>query len=163
MNELLNELKHSEERSKKASIDAVRLAEELRAEQEHSQNLDRTRKGYELQLKDLQARLDEAEGLALKGGKKILAKMESKIRELEAELDGESRRHQETQKHFRNKDRRVRELQFQVDEDKKASERMYDLVEKLQGKIKTYKRQVEEAVESCVIGKEINFRNNWPP
>ena len=62
MNDLLNELKHSEERSKKASIDAARLSEELRAEQEHAQNLDRTRKGYELQFKDLQARLDEAEG-----------------------------------------------------------------------------------------------------
>jgi myosin heavy chain 6/7 len=151
MNDLLNELKHSEERSKKASIDAARLSEELRAEQEHAQNLDRTRKGYELQFKDLQARLDEAEGLALKGGKKIIAKMESKIRELEAELDGESRRHQETHKHLRNKDRRARELQFQVEEDKKASERMYDLVEKLQGKIKTYKRQVEEAEQLATV------------
>ena len=40
----------------------------------------------------------------------------------------------------------LRETQFQVDEDKKAQERMYDLIEKLQQKIKTYKRQLEDAV-----------------
>lgn len=69
----------------------------------------------------------------MKGGKKALAKLENRVRDLTAELDNESRRHGETQKHLRNKDRRVRELQFQVDEDKKATERMYDLIEKLQG------------------------------
>lgn len=35
---------------------------------------------------------------------------------------------------------------MQVDEDKKNHDRMHDLVEKLQAKLKTYKRQVEEAV-----------------
>jgi chromosome segregation ATPase len=94
----------------------------------------------------MQARLDEADSQALKGGRKTLTKLENRVRELEAELESESRRHGDSQKNLRNKDRRVRELQFQVDEDKKSSERMYDLVEKLQGKIKTYKRQVEEAV-----------------
>lgn len=37
---------------------------------------------------------------------------------------------------------------FEVDEDKKSQERMYDLMEKLNGKIKTYKRQLEEAVSN---------------
>uniref|UniRef100_A0AAF5I0Q2 Myosin motor domain-containing protein n=1 Tax=Strongyloides stercoralis TaxID=6248 RepID=A0AAF5I0Q2_STRER len=143
--ETLNELKNCDDRAKKASLDASRLAEELRCEQEHSQNQERVRKGLEIQVKELQARLDESEASAMKGGKRMISKLESRIRELENELDSESRRHSETQKNYRNKDRRVRELQFQVDEDKKSNERMYDLVEKLQSKIKTYKRQVEEA------------------
>ncbi|VDM62063.1 unnamed protein product [Angiostrongylus costaricensis] len=68
-----------------------------------------------------------------------------KALESQVKLEGESRRHAEAVKNLRNKDRRCRELQFQVDEDKKSSERTFDLIEKLQQKIRTYKRQVEEA------------------
>ncbi|KAK0410838.1 hypothetical protein QR680_005352 [Steinernema hermaphroditum] len=143
--ETLAELKNVDERGKKATLDAARLSEELRAEQEHSASIDRQRKGMEAAMKDMQVRLDEAESATLKGGRRQLAKLEQRVRELESELEGELRRHGDTQKNLRNKDRRCRELQFQVDEDKKSSERMYDLVEKLQSKIKTYKRQVEEA------------------
>uniref|UniRef100_A0A0N5AQ97 Myosin head n=1 Tax=Syphacia muris TaxID=451379 RepID=A0A0N5AQ97_9BILA len=143
--EALSELKNTDDRCKKAMMDAAKLAEELRAEQEHSQNLERQRKGYEQQIKEMQVRMDEAEAGAMKGGKRMLAKLDQRVRELEFELAEENRKHTETQKNLRNKDRRVRELQFQVDEDKKSMERTYDLIEKLQGKIKTYKRQVEEA------------------
>ncbi len=62
----------------------------------------------------MQARLDEAEAAALKGGKKVIAKLEQRIREMETELDGEQRRHQDTTKNLAKADRRGRELQFQV-------------------------------------------------
>ena len=66
------------------------------------------------------------------------------MRELETELDAESRRHTETQKSLRARDRRMRELQFQVEEDKKSQERLYQLVDKLQQKLRTLKKQNEE-------------------
>lgn len=47
---------------------------------------------------------------------------------------------------MRKQDRRLKELAFQADEDRKAQERLQDMIDKLQNKIKTYKRQVEEAV-----------------
>ncbi len=59
-------------------------------------------------------RLDEAEAAALKGGKKMIGKLETRIRELEGELDGEQRRHADSQKNLARQDRRVREIQFQV-------------------------------------------------
>jgi myosin heavy chain 6/7 len=62
------------------ATDAARLAEELRQEQEHSLQVERLRKGFEQQIKDLQARLDEAEGSTLKGGKRIIAKLEQRVR-----------------------------------------------------------------------------------
>ena len=43
-------------------------------------------------MKDAHSRLDEAEQNALKGGKKAVAKMETRIRELESEMDAETRR-----------------------------------------------------------------------
>ncbi|KAK0404980.1 hypothetical protein QR680_017737 [Steinernema hermaphroditum] len=147
LDETLNEFKNSEERSKKAMSDAARLAEELRQEQEHAMHIDRMRKGLEAQIKEMQTRLDEAEAAALKGGKKVIAKLEQRIRELEQELDGEQRRFQDSNKNLSKADRRARELQFQVEEDKKNFERMQDLVDKLQGKLKTQKKQIEEAEE----------------
>lgn len=145
LDEAVSALKASEDRSRKAMMDAAKLADELRQEQEHSQNVERSRKGFELQIKEMQVRLDEAEAAALKGGKKVIQKLESRVRELEADLDGEQRRHQETYKNVRKQDRKVKELQFQVEEANKNLERMHELIDKLQGKVKLYKHQQEEA------------------
>ncbi|KAK6104848.1 Myosin tail family protein [Brugia pahangi] len=147
MDETLNEFRASEERSKRAIGDVERLAEEYRQEQEHGLHIDRMRKGLEAQIKDMQAQLEEAEQAALKGGKKVIAKLEQRIHDLEAELDGEQHRYQEANKNVAKSERRVRELQFQVDEDKKNYERLQDLVDKLQSKIKTQKKQLEDAEE----------------
>lgn len=151
LDELLNEAKNSEEKAKKAMVDAARLADELRAEQDHAQNQEKLRKALEAQIKDLQVRLDEAEANALKGGKKAIAKLEQRVRELENELDGEQRRHADAQKNLRKSERRIKELSFQAEEDRKNHERMQDLVDKLQQKIKTYKRQIEEAEEIAAL------------
>ena len=51
---------------------------------------------------------------------------------------------------MRKADRRMKELAFQADEDRKNQERLQELIDKLQNKIKIYKRQVEEAVSSRV-------------
>nr|XP_023023710.1 myosin heavy chain, muscle isoform X22 [Leptinotarsa decemlineata] len=151
LDELLNEAKNSEEKAKKAMVDAARLADELRAEQDHAQTQEKLRKALESQIKDLQVRLDEAEANALKGGKKAIAKLEQRVRELENELDGEQRRHADAQKNLRKSERRIKELSFQAEEDRKNHERMQDLVDKLQQKIKTYKRQIEEAEEIAAL------------
>lgn len=76
---MLNEAKNSEEKAKKAMVDAARLADELRSEQEHALQQEKMRKAMEQQMKDLQVRLDEAEAAALKGGKKIIQKLEQKV------------------------------------------------------------------------------------
>jgi myosin heavy chain 6/7 len=60
--------------------DAARLIEELRQEQEHATHVERLRKGLEQQVKDLQTRLDEAEGTSLKGGKRVIGKLEQRVR-----------------------------------------------------------------------------------
>jgi hypothetical protein len=42
-------------------------------------NVDKLRKALEQQVKDLQIRLDEAEANALKGGKRIIQKLEQRV------------------------------------------------------------------------------------
>lgn len=98
-------------------------------------------------------RLDDVEGVALKGGKKMIANLEGRVRCLEQELDIEQRRHQETQKVHARAERRVKELEFQVEEDRKNGAHLTDLVDKLQKKLRVYKKQAEEAVRLMIIQK----------
>merc|ERR1712054_669063 len=149
--EMASEAALSEEKAQRAMIDAARLADELRAEQDMAQALERERKLLEAQVKDIQARVDEAQSNALKGGKKAMAKMETRIRELESELDAESRRCSDAQKNLRKSERYIKELSYQQDEDRKNHERMQGLIDQLQGKVKSYKKQIEEAEEIAAL------------
>jgi len=151
LDEMTSEAKMSDEKAQRSMIDAARLADELRSEQEGAMMLERDKKLLEAQVKDAQTRLDEAEQNALKGGKKALAKMETRVRELESELDAENRRLGDAQKNLRRSERRVKELSYTQDEDKKNSERMQALIDQLQGKIKSYKKQIEEAEEIAAL------------
>merc|ERR1712012_1183234 len=107
--------KNGEDKAKKALIDAARLADELRGEQEHSNNLTATKKT------------------------------------LETELGSTQTQTLESVKAFQRSDRKVKELKFAQDEDKKNQDRMSDLANKLQQKIKTYKQQIEEAEEIAAL------------
>ncbi|XP_015665778.1 myosin-3 isoform X2 [Protobothrops mucrosquamatus] len=147
----IKEARNAEEKAKKAITDAAMMAEELKKEQDTSAHLERMKKNLDQTVKDLQLRLDEAEQLALKGGKKQIQKMEARIRELESELEGEQKRATEAIKGIRKYERRVKELTFQGEEDRKNVIRLQDLVDKLQLKVKSYKRQAEEADEQANV------------
>ncbi|KAF7657360.1 hypothetical protein LDENG_00028600, partial [Lucifuga dentata] len=143
----VQEARNAEEKAKKAITDAAMMAEELRKEQDTSAHLERMKKNLEATVKDLQHRLDEAENLAMKGGKKQLQKLETRIRELENELEAEQKRSADAIKGVRKYERKIKELTYQTEEDKKNNARLQDLVDKLQIKMKAYKRQAEEAEE----------------
>ncbi|XP_075025852.1 myosin-3-like [Calonectris borealis] len=149
MEDITNEAKNAEERAKKAITDAAMMAEDLKKEQDTSTHLERLKKNLDQTVKNLQHRLNEAEQLALKGGKKQLLKMEARIRELEVELEEEHKQSAEAMKNIRKYERRVKELTFQNEEHRKNMMRLQDLVDKLQMKIKSYKRQAEEADEQA--------------
>merc|ERR1712051_155742 len=151
LDEMVSEASLSEEKCKKAMVDAARLADELRCEQELALNFERDRKLLECQVKDMGSRLDEAETNALKGGKKAMLKMETRIRELESEVDAENRRMADAQKNLRKSERRIKEMTYGSDEDRKNHERMQGLIDQLQSKIKSYKKQIEEAEEIAAL------------
>merc|ERR1712038_1077591 len=149
LDEALAECKSADERAKKAVADAGRMSEELRQEQQHLISMERVKKTLEAQIHELTIKLEEAEAYALKGGRKALAAMQGRMKDLEGELDGEQRRHADTLKNYRKMDRRLKELTFQADEDRKNQTRMQELVEKLQLKLKQYKKMAEDAEEQA--------------
>merc|ERR1711909_258737 len=99
----------------------------------------------------LEGRLADAENAAAKGGKAAMAKLENKVRELEAELAATQARSGESAKAYQRAERKCKELAFSSGEDKKNQDRMTDLAAKLQPKIKTYKQQIEEAEEIAAL------------
>merc|ERR1712236_82299 len=151
LDEMTNEARLSEDKAARAMVDAARLADELRCEQDLAMNLEKDKKILEAQCKDAATRADEAEVSALKGGRKAMIKMETRIRELESELDAETRRFGDTSKNLRKSERTIKELAFAADEDKKNHERMQSLIDQLQGKVKSYKKQIEEAEEIAAL------------
>merc|ERR1712165_687572 len=120
LDEMGSEASISDDKAKKAMMDAARIADELRSEQDLAQALEKDRKLLECHIKDAQQRVDDAETNALKGGKKAMNKMETRIRELESELDAENRRFGDAQKNLRKSERRIKELTFAADEHRKT-------------------------------------------
>merc|ERR1711983_421589 len=139
--------KNAEEKSKKAMVDAARLADELRAEQDHVTSMGSAKGSLSNQLGEMEGRLADAESAAMKGGKAAMAKLEMKIRELEST----QARSGEASKAFQRAERKAKELAFAQGEDKKNQDRMSELASKLQNKIKTYKQQIEEAEEIAAL------------
>merc|ERR1712154_466734 len=84
----------------RAMTDAARLADELRAEQDHVQAESRAKRTLDTQLVELESRLADAEATAMKGGKNAMAKLELRIRELEMELGSVQSRTGESYKAF---------------------------------------------------------------
>jgi len=151
LDEMTKEAANCDAKAGKAMVDAAKLAAELGAAQEESMALGKNHKLADIQVKDMQTKLDEADMNALKGGKKAMNKLESRIRELQSELEAESRRHAEGQRNLNKSERHIQELTFSSDEDRKNHERMQSLVEGLQAKIKSYKAQIEGAEEVAAL------------
>merc|ERR1719284_1298113 len=146
IDDMLHQAKNSEEKAKKAMVDAARLADELRAEQDHVNTQSKAKHAMEVQLGELESKLAEATDAANRGGRTAMAKLESRIRELEIELGNVQGRTGENQKGHQKAERKIKELSFQIEQD-----RMTELAAKLQQKIKTYKKQIEEAEEIAAL------------
>merc|ERR1712012_1101990 len=105
IDEALQNAKNSEEKSKRAMVDAARLADELRAEQDHVNTESRAKRALDTQLSELEGRLADAEAHAMKGGKNAMAKLEMRIRELEMELGSTQSKTGESFKAFQRAER----------------------------------------------------------
>ena len=151
IDDMLHQAKNSEEKAKKAMVDAARLADELRSEQDHTNTLSKTKRSLETQLTELENKFAETNEIAMRGGRAALAKLETRIRELEIELGNVQAHTGDNSKGYQKSERRCKELAFQIEEDKKNQDRMAELASKLQQKIKTYKKQIEEAEEIAAL------------
>merc|ERR1712107_604780 len=146
LDEMTNEAKMSEDKAARAMVDAARLADELRCEQELAMNPEKDKKLLEAQCKDAATRADEAEVNALKVGRKAMIRWRPASASSSPSLTLRTGATLVT-KNLRKSERSIKELTFAADEDRKNHERMQALIDQLQGKVKSYKKQIEEAEE----------------
>lgn len=97
-------------------------------------------------FQNISVRLEEVEANAIVGGKRIISKLEARIKDMELELDEEKRRHAETIKILRKKERSLKEVMIQCEEDQKNIVLLQDSLEKTSQKVNIYKRQLTEQV-----------------
>lgn len=103
-----------------------------------------TQRTFQSLPQNLSIRLEEVELNAVAGSKRIISKLEARIRDLELELEEEKRRHAETIKILRKKERTVKEVLVQCEEDQKNLILLQDALDKSTAKINIYRRQLSE-------------------
>lgn len=151
LDNMLASCKNSEEKAKKAMVDAGRLADELRSEQDHAAAQEKSSKSMEVTLGEMECRAEATSFEMAKGAMIIPAKLDARATEIETELNHTIFNTDDVHKNIVKGERRVKELLFQQEENKKNQARITDLVDKLQQKMKSYKKQIEEAEEIAAI------------
>merc|ERR1719283_588845 len=124
--------------------EVARLMSELNASHESAANADRSRALLAKQVADLTGQLEDAEASGGKGLKAQIRKLEGRILELESDLDTEGRRSADVAKDARRADKKVKELQFALEDEKRAVERNTEAAEKLNEKINVMRLKIEE-------------------
>merc|ERR1712233_210500 len=110
----------------------------------------RQKKKLEADMNELSIALEHANGSNTES-QATIKKYQNQIKDLESQFDDEQRRLVEAEKSQRRTTRRIKELTFSQEEDHKNHERMQELVDKLQNKVKSYKKQIEEAEEIAAL------------
>jgi myosin heavy chain 6/7 len=109
------------------------------------------RKSLEVEIREITVRLEEAESFAQREGKRIIAKLQARLHDLEAELDATQRRERDAVAENRKLQRLLQELRVQADEDHRLVGELSDQINAYSNKIAILKRQLVEAEEVVTI------------
>jgi len=71
--------REAEERADRLQMEANRLADELRREQENYKNAEAVRKSLEIEIREINVKLEEAESFAQREGKRLIAKLQARV------------------------------------------------------------------------------------
>merc|ERR1712156_201710 len=142
--DIARELKMADERANKASHDAQHFEGLLREEQAKLVKSENTKKALETEMRSLTVRMEEIETNTVASSRRTIQKMEIRIEELETLLEKEKKTHVETTTILHKKESSVKALLLQSEKDRKNIIILQESLDKLNEKIKMYKRQLEE-------------------
>jgi len=135
----------ADERVEKLTVELSRLNELLRSEKETTTRLESTRKQLELSIREFTVRLEEVE--ATKDGKKTLAKLQTRVSELEQELELVIRRERDAVAEISKLRRQLLEFRSQNESDQRLIFEYSEQITVLTSRIITIKRQLEQSEE----------------
>nr|XP_008529122.1 PREDICTED: myosin-11 [Equus przewalskii] len=135
------------DRVRKATQQAEQLNNELATERSTAQKNESARQQLERQNKELRSKLQEMEGAVKSKFKSTIAALEAKIAQLEEQVEQEAREKQAAAKSLKQKDKKLKEVLLQVEDERKMAEQYKEQAEKGNARVKQLKRQLEEAEE----------------
>merc|ERR1719383_145240 len=142
--DIARELKLADDRANKAGNDAQHFESLLREEQTKLVQIANAKKSLENEVRSLSVRIEEIETNSVASSKRTIQKMEMRITELETMIDSEKKAHSVTMTEMHKRERSIKELILQSEEDRKNIIILQESLDKLNEKIKMYKRQLEE-------------------
>ncbi|XP_063157319.1 myosin-10-like isoform X2 [Candoia aspera] len=137
------------DRYRKLSMQVETITTELAGERSFSQKAENARQQLERQNKDLRAKLGEMDSSVKSKYKMAIATLESKVAQLEEQLEQESRERMLSGKLVRRAEKKLKEVILQVDEERRNADQYKNQVEKGHLRLKQLKRQLEEAEEEA--------------
>ncbi|XP_006790921.1 myosin-11a [Neolamprologus brichardi] len=135
------------DRLRKSTQQVDQLNNELQTERTTSQKNESARQQLDRQNKELKAKLQEMENQVKSKFKSSISALEAKVAQLEEQLEQENRDKQTTAKNMRQKDKKLKDLMLQVEDERKQAEQYKDQAEKSSTRMKQLKRQLEESEE----------------
>uniref|UniRef100_A0A2K6GSG8 Myosin-10 n=1 Tax=Propithecus coquereli TaxID=379532 RepID=A0A2K6GSG8_PROCO len=135
------------DRVRKATQQAEQLNNELATERSAAQKNESARQQLERQNKELRSKLQEMEGAVRSKFKSTIASLEAKIAQLEEQVEQEAREKQAATKSLKQRDKKLKEVLLQVEDERKMAEQYKEQAEKGNARVKQLKRQLEEAEE----------------
>ncbi|XP_043216625.1 myosin heavy chain, non-muscle-like isoform X2 [Amphibalanus amphitrite] len=148
--ELEEEQSNSEilmDRARKGQLQLEQTTTELAAERSTTQKLESSRMMLERQNKELKAKLQELEGDQRSRTKATIAALESKLRNLDEQLEGEAKERLLQAKANRKLEKRMKELIMQLEDERRHADQYKEQVEKVNSRVKALKRQLDETEE----------------
>jgi len=142
--DIARELKLADERANKAGTDAQHYESLLREEQNKMVSLVNAKKALENEVRSLSVKIEEIESTSVASSKRTIQKMEIRITELETMINTEKKSHSVTMTELHKRERSIKELILQSEEDRKNILILQESLDKLNEKIKMYKRQLDE-------------------
>ncbi|XP_033630199.1 myosin-10-like isoform X2 [Asterias rubens] len=141
------EILMDKERKSNAQIET--FTNELASEHSTTQRLENAKMLLERQNKELKAKLQELEMTVAKKSKATIAQMESKISQLDDQLEAEARERSAAAKAARRAEKRAKELGMQMEDERRHADQYKEQVDKSNAKLKSLKRQVDESEDEC--------------
>ncbi|XP_059170078.1 myosin heavy chain, non-muscle-like isoform X2 [Physella acuta] len=135
------------DKARKAQLQLEQMSTDLASERSVSQKLENQRLALERQNKEMRDKLQELEGQNRARTKATIAALESKVANLEEQLDQEAKERQSLSRANRKMEKRMKELALQVEDERRSADQYKDQVDKINNRVKALKRQLDEAEE----------------
>ncbi|CAL8302107.1 unnamed protein product [Merluccius merluccius] len=141
--ELLNE------RFRKTCMQVDTLSGELCAERSAGQKSETARQQLERLNKEQRAKLGELEGALKSRFKTTVGILETKICQLEEQMEQETKERAAANKIVRRTEKKLKEVCMQVEDERRHADQFKEQMEKANSRMKQLKRQLEEAEEEA--------------